>query len=88
VVRQLSRGQRTASGEIFDPDAMTAAHRALPLGTYVWVTKLANNRYVKVKINDRGPRDEDRIIDLSRAAAQGLGFVPQGVMKVKIEPVD
>jgi len=81
-------GQRTASGEIFDPDAMTAAHRTLPLGTYVWVTNLANNRHVKVKINDRGPRDERRIIDLSRAAAQALGFVPNGVMKVKIEPVD
>lgn len=80
-------GQRTASGEAFDPDAMTAAHRTLPLGTFVWVTNLANNRHVKVKINDRGPQDESRIIELSRAAAQGLGFAPSDVMKVKLEPI-
>jgi peptidoglycan lytic transglycosylase len=81
-------GQRTASGDVFDPDGMTGAHRTLPLGTFVWVTNLANNRHVKVKINDRGPRDESRIIELSRAAAQKLGFAPSDVMKVKIEPVD
>jgi rare lipoprotein A len=80
-------GQRTASGEVFDPDAMTASHRTLPLGSFVWVTNLANNRHVKVKINDRGPRDETRLIELSRAAAQALGFSPSDEMKVKVEPV-
>ena len=78
-------GQRTASGEAFDSDAMTAAHRTLPLGTLVRVTNIANGRTVTVRINDRGPRDRSRIIDLSRSAAQALGFVADGVMKVKIE---
>ena len=78
-------GQRTASGELFDPDAMTAAHRTLPLGTVVRVTNIANGRAVTVRINDRGPRDKSRIIDLSRRAAEALGFVADGVMKVKIE---
>ena len=80
-------GQRTASGELFDPDAMTAAHRTLPLGTLVRVTNVANGRFVNVRINDRGPRDTSRIIDLSRAAAQALGFTSDGVMKVKLERV-
>ena len=78
-------GQRTASGELFDPDAMTAAHRTLPLGTVVRVTNIANSRTVTVRINDRGPRDRSRIIDLSRSAAQALGFLADGIMKVKIE---
>ena len=81
-------GQRTASGEFFDPDALTAAHRTLPMGAIVWVTNLANRRGVKVRINDRGPRDTGRIIDLSRAAAQRLGFTPSGVMNVRIERID
>lgn len=80
-------GQRTASGEPFDPDRMTAAHRTLPLGTVVRVTNIANGRAVTVRINDRGPRDKTRIIDLSRSAAQALGFVADGIMKVKIERV-
>jgi rare lipoprotein A len=78
-------GQRTASGEPFDPDAMTAAHRTLPLGALVRVTNVANGRSVTVRINDRGPRDKGRIIDLSRGAAQALGFTVDGVMKVKLE---
>ena len=81
-------GQRTASGEFFDPDALTAAHRTLPMGAIVRVTNLANRRGVKVRINDRGPRDTGRIIDLSRAAAQRLGFTPSGVMNVRIERID
>ena len=81
-------GQRTASGDVYDPDAMTASHRTLPLGSFAWVTNLANNRHVKVRINDRGPRDESRIIELSRAAAQGLGFSsPYDELKVKVEPI-
>jgi rare lipoprotein A len=81
-------GQRTASGEFFDPDALTAGHRTLPMGAIVWVTNLANGRGVKVRINDRGPRDTARIIDLSRAAARALGFMPAAEMKVKIERLD
>lgn len=81
-------GQRTASGDVYDPDALTASHRTLPLGSFAWVTNLANNRHVRVRINDRGPRDESRIIELSRAAAQGLGFSsPYEEMKVKVEPI-
>jgi rare lipoprotein A len=81
-------GQRTASGDVFDPDALTAGHRTLPLGSFAWVTNLANNRHVKVKINDRGPHDDNRIIELSRAAAQRLGFSSPGDdMKVKVEPI-
>lgn len=78
-------GRPTASGEPFDPNAMTAAHRTLPLGAVVRVTNMANGRTVKVRINDRGPSDTSRIIDLSRGAAQALGFVEDGVIKVKIE---
>ena len=81
-------GQRTAGGDVYDPDALTASHRTLPLGSFAWVTNLANNRHVKVKINDRGPRDESRIIELSRAAAQRLGFSsPYDDLKVKVEPI-
>ena len=81
-------GQRTASGDVYDPDALTASHRTLPLGSFAWVTNLANNRHVKVRINDRGPRDESRIIELSRAAAQRLDFSsPYEEMKVKVEPI-
>ena len=80
-------GQRTASGDVYDPDSLTASHRTLRLGSFAWVTNLANNRHVKVKINDRGPRDESKIIELSRAAAQAIGFTPDDVMKVKVEPI-
>jgi peptidoglycan lytic transglycosylase len=81
-------GQRTASGDVYDPDAMMAAHRTLPLGSFAWVTNLANNRHVRVKISDRGPRDESRIIEISRAAAQAIGFAAGDVMKVKVEPIE
>jgi rare lipoprotein A len=82
-------GQRTASGDVFDPDAMTAGHRTLPMGAIVWVTNLANGKGVKVRINDRGPGDTTRIIALTRAAAQALGFsTPSSEMKVKIERID
>ncbi len=66
---------------------MTAAHRTLPLGVVVRVTNMVNGRTVKVRINDRGPSDTSRIIDLSKGAAQALGFVEDGVIKVKIERV-
>lgn len=71
-------GRRTASGERFDSAAMTAAHRTLPFGTRVRVTNLANGRSVIVRINDRGPFSQGRMIDVSRAAASELGLVARG----------
>jgi rare lipoprotein A len=78
-------GKRTASGEIFNQDKFTAAHRTLPWGTRVKVTNLANGKSVEVRINDRGPFSQGRIIDLSRAAARSLGMVEQGITTVRIE---
>ena len=76
--------RRTANGERFDPEALTAAHRSLPLGTTVVVTSLATGKSVQVKINDRGPYVRGRKIDLSRAAAQKIGLTKHGVTKVRI----
>lgn len=81
-------GRLTANGERFNQWAMTAAHRKLPFNSWVKVTNLANDRSVIVRINDRGPFIKDRIIDLSKKAAQELGFIRQGVTKVRIELVD
>ncbi|HEY0838306.1 MAG TPA: septal ring lytic transglycosylase RlpA family protein [Azospirillum sp.] len=78
-------GKRTASGARFDQDALTAAHRALPMGTVVRVTVLDTGRSVEVEINDRGPYIEGRIIDLSRRAAEVLGMKEQGVAPVQVE---
>jgi len=78
-------GQPTASGERFNPEGLTAAHRSLPLGTRVRVTNLSNNREVIVRINDRGPFHGNRVIDLSRAAARELGFLQRGTANVKLE---
>jgi rare lipoprotein A len=78
-------GQMTASGERFNPDALTAAHRTLPFGTMVRVTHLASWRSVVVRINDRGPFIKGRIIDLSRRAASDLGITAAGVARVSIE---
>lgn len=81
-------GHRTASGEPFDPGAMTAAHRTLPLGTWVEVRRPDTGRAVIVRINDRGPwGDASRVIDLSRAAADVLGFTRQGVARVELRLV-
>jgi rare lipoprotein A len=77
-------GRRTASGEVFDMNGMTAAHRTLPFGTRVRVTNLANGRQVMVRINDRGPFRRGRIVDLSYAAARKLGIVGRGVAKVRV----
>lgn len=68
-------------------NAMTAAHRTLPLGTIIEVTNLENNRSVRVRINDRGPYVRGRILDLSAAAARRLGLKARGVAKVRIEVV-
>jgi len=81
-------GQPTASGEPFDPYAMTAAHRSLPLGTRVEVENLENGRSVIVRVNDRGPFVDDRVIDLALAAAQALGFASQGTARVEVRSLD
>lgn len=75
----------TASGEVFDQDDLTAAHRTLPWGTRVKVTNLTNGKSVDVRINDRGPFVKGRIIDLSRAAARELDMVEQGITNVRLE---
>jgi rare lipoprotein A len=79
------QGRTTASGEPYNQNAMTCAQRNLPLGSLLRVTNLRNNRSVVVRVNDRGPVPQDRVIDLSRAAAERLGFFRQGVAPVKIE---
>lgn len=78
-------GKKTASGEVFDMNKLTAAHRTLKFGTVVRVTNLRNSKQVEVVINDRGPATEKRIIDLSKRAAQEIGLVEAGVGKVTIE---
>src|SRR5262245_24810615 len=78
-------GNRTANGEIYDQYELTAAHRTLPLGTRAMVTNLANGRSVEVRINDRGPFVDGRVIDLSYAAARTLGMVGPGTAHVRIE---
>jgi rare lipoprotein A len=80
-------GKHTANGEIYDMNAMTAAHRTLPLPSMVRVTNLNNGRSVKLRVNDRGPFANDRIIDVSRRAAQMLGFKNQGITRVRVEIV-
>lgn len=75
-------GRRTASGEIFDMNELTAAHKTLPFGTRVRVRHAATGKEVTVRINDRGPHAPGRIIDLSRAAASTLGIVQGGVGRV------
>lgn len=82
---QERRGRRTANGEIFDSDQLTAAHRTARLGTYARVTNLANGRSVWVRINDRGPAMVRHILDLSYAAARQLDMVRDGIAHVKVE---
>ena len=72
------RGHRTASGERFDPNTLTAAHRSLPLGCHVLVTNRSNGRSVVVRINDRGPFTRGRIVDLSQASARAIGLAGVG----------
>ena len=81
-------GRPTASGERYDMYQLTAAHRTLPLGTWVKVTNLRNGRWILVRINDRGPVPQDRIIDLSYTAAQMLDLKAWGIGKVRIDLVD
>ena len=81
-------GKKTANGEIFDMHQLTAAHRSLPFGSQVKVTNLSNQRSVIVRINDRGPYYQGRIIDLSLAAAERLDMVQSGITKVKLEVLE
>jgi rare lipoprotein A len=81
-------GRLTSSGEVFDTNVRTAAHKTLPFGTIVKVVNLENGKSTTVKINDRGPFVEGRIIDLSRAAAEDIDMVARGVARVSIEIVD
>ena len=78
-------GRRTASGEIYNMYAYTAAHKTLPLGTYVRVINLENGKSVVVRINDRGPFKKGRIIDLSYAAAKKIGMIEKGTARVRLE---
>jgi len=80
-------GNATASGEPFDMNGLTAAHRTLPLGTTLRVTNLKNHRTVLLRVNDRGPSIGDRLIDVSKAAAQHLGFLGAGLTRVEIQVV-
>ena len=90
------KGDRmTANGEVFDPRELTAAHKYLPLPTHVKVTNLENDRWVIVRVNDRGPFPSDfnvssgeRIIDLSEGAAKYLGFYKKGVARVKVQTIE
>ncbi|WP_233998065.1 septal ring lytic transglycosylase RlpA family protein [Erythrobacter sp. QSSC1-22B] len=77
-------GNRTASGEIFDPERLTAAHRTLPLGSRVRVTNSRNSESVVVRINDRGPFHGNRVIDLSTAAARTIGLIRSGTGRVSL----
>ena len=79
------QGRVTASGERYDADKLTAAHRTLPFGTRLRVTNLANGRNVVVRVNDRGPNRAERLIDLSLQAARKLQFGHQGLTRVRVE---
>jgi len=81
-------GKKTASGELYDMYAMTAAHPTLPIPSYARVTSLANGRSVVVRINDRGPFHSKRLIDLSYTAAHKLGYLSQGSARVRVESID
>ena len=84
---RMHNGHVTAGGEKFDSNAMTAAHRRLPMGTKLKVTNLANGKSVVVTVNDRGPFVKGRSLSVTRRAAEELGFRKQGVAKVKFEQV-
>lgn len=80
-------GQKTANGEVYDQMSFTAAHKSLKFGTLLKITNPKNSRFVVVRINDRGPYVHGRDLDLSKAAALELGFVRNGVTKIKVEEI-
>lgn len=79
------QGLRTASGERFNQHDLTAAHRQLPFGTRVRVTNLSNERYVIVRVNDRGPHSRGRLLDVSQQAAERLGMLRSGTARVRVQ---
>lgn len=81
-------GNPTASGQPYDPDRLTASHRTLPFGTRVRVTRTYTGKEVVVRINDRGPKKEERILDLSQRAAEELEMIDAGIVEVEIEVVE
>ncbi len=82
---EMFHGRYTANGEVYDMNALTAAHPTLPIPTYARVTNLQNGRSIVVRVNDRGPYAHDRIIDMSRRSAQALGFQRNGTAKVRVQ---
>jgi len=84
---QEFQGNTTASGEFYDLNGLTAAHRTLPFGTTIRVTNLANNKNILLRVNDRGPHIGRRLIDVSWAAAKRLGFVHSGLTRVRVQVV-
>jgi rare lipoprotein A len=80
-------GKRTSSGEIYDKEKLTAAHRTLPFGTYLRVLDLDNGSSVVVRVNDRGPFAKNRVIDLSEAAARIIGMIPSGTARVSLTAI-
>jgi rare lipoprotein A len=80
-------GRKTASGEAFNPEALTMAHKTLPFGTRVKITNPKNNKSVIVRVNDRGPTQADRVGDVSYAAARKLGMVKSGVIEAELSVV-
>lgn len=86
--RRQRGGHMTANGEAFDPMGFTAAHKYLPLPTYVRVTNLDNNRSMILRVNDRGPFVDGRIIDVSAGAAKKLGFHRRGLARVRVESLE
>lgn len=80
-------GRRTASGEVFDMHAMTAAHRTLPFNTWLEVTNLKNGKQVDVRITDRGPFIDGRIIDLSMGAAERIDMLRDGIVRVRVKVI-
>ncbi len=87
VASWYQMGTKTANGERYNPDGMTAAHRSLPFGTIVEVKNLRNGRTVRLRINDRGPFVGGRIIDVSRGGARALGLMGSGTAKVRVTAV-
>lgn len=84
---EFHHGRPTASGEIFDMRRLTAAHRSLPLGTHLEVMNLENGRVVRVRVNDRGPYVDGRVLDLSLEAARALDMVERGVVPVRFDVI-
>jgi rare lipoprotein A len=82
------QGRPTANGEIFNMNELSCAHRTLPLGTWVKVTNLHNHKWVVLRVNDRGPVPETRVVDLSRAAADLLGMRTKGITRVRLDVID